>query len=318
MYSLSSSQEIGNPEIYAVYRGRFDYHTDKKETFLNARYFLRFINLFCMNGGLELAQRKGTNPKDSSSPEDMGFFMSIIDTISPYLLSRVIDKYAEGLIEFITNYLLKSPIEVVKAFSTDIIKSAYNAVQTLAKRTYYYEKASEIYEYFFLKIAIICIKTDFLERKLNGVSFLGDINKSIKSREFVKITKKELTTIIEEENIIEQIIKGHPQMIAKANELFKLMFDENKMSEKNLLLIWNTMRKGDLETKNSLLSIMNNIYYELSYKNMEFFIKQIGEVEPRHLAPDEVELAFKIVNFSKYKADCPDDKSSVSLSVSTG
>jgi hypothetical protein len=115
---------------------------------------------------------------------------------------------------------------------------------------------------------------------------------------------------------MEQIIKGHPSLIAKSSELMKLMFEDNKMSERHMALIWQTMRKGDLETKNSILSILNNIYYDLSYKNMEFLINQIADVEPKLLAPDEIELAFKIVNFSKYKADNPGGREPTNLSVS--
>src|SRR3990167_8645898 len=75
------------------------------------------------------------------------------------------------------------------------------------------------------------------------------------------------------------------------------------MTEKNMLLIWNILRKGDLETRNSLLSLLNNNFYELKYRNMEFFINQIKDVEPKLLMPDEIELVFKMVNFSKYKTD---------------
>jgi hypothetical protein len=93
------------------------------------------------------------------------------------------------------------------------------------------------------------------------------------------------------------------------------MFDENKITDKQMALIWNTMRKGDLETRSSLLSILNNIYYELSYKNMEYLINQISLVEPKLLVPDELELAFKVVNFSRYKADCPEGTEKDSLPV---
>ena len=93
------------------------------------------------------------------------------------------------------------------------------------------------------------------------------------------------------------------------------MFDENKMTDKYMSLLWNTMRKGDLETRNSLLSILNNIYFEMSLKNMTFLVNQIGEVEPKSLMPDEIELAFKIVNFSKYKADYVDTPDLEPLSV---
>lgn len=80
------------------------------------------------------------------------------------------------------------------------------------------------------------------------------------------------------------------------------MFDENKVTDKQMGLLWTTIRKGDLETRNSLLAILNNIYHEMNYANMSYLVNQISEVEPKSLMPDEIELAFKIVNISKYKA----------------
>lgn len=93
------------------------------------------------------------------------------------------------------------------------------------------------------------------------------------------------------------------------------MFDEKKITEKNLLLLCNTMRKGDLETRNSLLTILNSIYYEMSYRNMEFLINHMAEVEPKSLLPDEIELASKMVNFSKFRPDCPEGNSEEPLGV---
>jgi hypothetical protein len=114
---------------------------------------------------------------------------------------------------------------------------------------------------------------------------------------------------------MEQIIKGHPSLIVKSSELMKLMFEDNKMGERHMAMIWQTMRKGDLETKNSLLNILNNIFYDLSYRNMEYLVNQIADVEPKLLVPDEIELAFKIVNFSKYKADNPGGREPTNLAV---
>jgi hypothetical protein len=102
---------------------------------------------------------------------------------------------------------------------------------------------------------------------------------------------------------VEQILKGHPQLIIKSADVIKLVFEEDKMTEKNMLLIWNILRKGDLETRNALLNLLNNNFFELKYRNMEFLINQIKDVEPKLLMPDEIELAFKMVNFSKYKTD---------------
>lgn len=115
---------------------------------------------------------------------------------------------------------------------------------------------------------------------------------------------------------MEQILKGHPQLITKSADVIKLVFEEDKMTDKNMLLIWSILRKGDLETRNSLLSLLNTNFYELKYRNMEFLINQIKDVEPKLLMPDEIELVFKMINFSKYKIEsAPATESHEALNV---
>lgn len=123
--------------------------------------------------------------------------MNIIEAIYPYLFNRTIEKYGKVILETSSQYLLASPPETMKACSLEMMKNICSGVRGLAKRVYPSVKADEIYERFYLSLAINCLKTDFLERKLNGVAFLGDIYKNIKSKDFVHITKKELVLLIE-------------------------------------------------------------------------------------------------------------------------
>ena len=307
-YQNDCIYEAGNPDYFAVYRGGSDALTNRRDTYLTSRYFIKLANIFCMEGGLSLLREKLNRPNEVIPSDFVGGFMSIIDAICPYLLNRTIDQFGDDIIRSAIFYMLESPPDVVKTFTSEMIQNVYSGVQHLSKRAYPRKEAVETYERFLLKIAILCLKTDYLERKLNGVSFLGEIHKLIKAKDFICVGKADLLEVIEHENIVEQILKGHPQLIAKSQELLKLIFDEKAMTEKNMQLLWTTMRKGDLETRNSILSILNSIYYELSFKNMEFLIHQIGEVEPKLLMPDEIELAFKMVNFSKYKSDYPSDR----------
>jgi hypothetical protein len=307
-YQNDEIYEAGNDDMYAMYRGNSESMTARRDTYLTSRFFLRFVNIFCIEGGLQVMKEKLSKANELCPADFIGSFMTIIEAISPYLLNRTVQQYGDEIIRTVMHYMLESPIEIVKTFSAEMIQNVYSGVRHLAKRVYSRPIAVDLYERFLLKMAVVCVKTDFLERKLNGVSFLGEIHKLVKAKEFVKVGKKDLLDVIEQENIVEQILKGHPQLISKSQELLKLIFDEKAMSEKNMQLMWNTMRKGDLETRNSILTILNSIYYELSYRNMEFLINQIRDVEPKLLMPDEIELAYKMVNFSKYKSDYPTDE----------
>lgn len=192
------TQEAGNEQYYAVYRGRFESMSSRKETFLNSRFLIKYINTFYMNGGIDIVLDRINNKNDVVCPaEIVGSFMSIIEATTPYLLNSVVKRKGEDIIRTVIKYVLNSPSEIVKTFSSEVIKYMYNGVVTISKRLYSLSKSAEIFEKFYLQIALVCVKTDFLERKLNGVSFLGEINKSIKNKEFTVVTKADLVEIVE-------------------------------------------------------------------------------------------------------------------------
>ena len=151
-----------------------------------------------MNGGLQLLEDYlRSHAAEPGSGEFVAAFMSIMEAITPYLLNRTVDRFGEKIIKLATQSLLANGSDVLRTISLEMMKSLLGAIQILAKRLYSTGQASEIYETFFLNISVACIKTDFLERKLNGVSFLGEIYKGIKSKDYIHVTKKDLVHIIE-------------------------------------------------------------------------------------------------------------------------
>ena len=151
-----------------------------------------------MNKGLDMLEEHLKGQKaDHCSGDFVASFMTIVEAIAPYLLNRTVDKYGEQIINLATQSLIGSTAEVLRSISLEMMKSVFGAVQILAKRLYSTAKASEIYETFFLNMAVTCVKTDFLERKLNGVSFLGDIYKGIKNKDFIHVTKKDIVSVVE-------------------------------------------------------------------------------------------------------------------------
>jgi hypothetical protein len=275
----------------------------KSFSYNTSKYYIKFINVLALAGGFELMTELLSNKETICNAMVVGMIMNIISNTAPYLLNSFILSYGKGIIEMAIKYVLEATSENIRHLTKEIVECIYKGVEELSKRVYSLDKSKEITERFLFRIALIFINTDFLERKLHGVTILGEIFKNIKKNEFEKITRGDITRLIEKESVLEQIIKGHPQLITKSGELFKLMFEEDKISDKALELLWATIRKGDLETKNAITAMLNEIYWEFKAKHTEFFINRMAEVEPKLLLLDEIELAFKLINFWRVKSD---------------
>ena len=184
-----------------MYRGRFDTLSGRKSSYYNSKFLIRYINLFCSDGGLEMLEERLKSGGDAFSAEFVGSYMTIIAGITPYLLNNAIDKFGPIILARIEKFMIDSPPEIVKSFSSDMIKNVYAGYMTICKRLHNLTDAQAMYEKLFLQIAINCVKTDYLERKLNGVTFLSDIHKSVKNKEFGFIDKKILVKALEDGNL---------------------------------------------------------------------------------------------------------------------
>jgi CTP:phosphocholine cytidylyltransferase-like protein len=298
-YCNDEVYEVCDPNIVAVTRIKGE--TDMMAPIVNSRYYLRFVNVFALQGGFEMMKKIFLWREPPCSAQLVGYFMNIMANVAPFLLNRFVQKEGIVFAEAAFKYVIESPVENLRNLSKEIVEAIYKGFDQLAKRIYSQEKAKEKSEDFLLKVASIFMSTDNLERKLHGVTILADIYKKIKAKEFEKVTKKDLATLIEKDGLIEQIIKGHTQLITKSTELFKLMFEEGRMNEKNLQLLWTTMRKADLETKNALGAMLNEAFVEFSYSQSAYFLTKLSELEAKQITLDDIELAFKIATYFKSK-----------------
>jgi hypothetical protein len=197
-HTFDEIYEIGNDDMFAVFRGRFETNQSRKDNYLNSKFFIRYINLFCIDGGLDFLKERLATSVDATTAEFVGYYMAIIEAITPYLLNRTVEQYGQDILDRVKNFMLNSPLDVVKTFSSEMIKNVYSGFTALAKRLHNSDQAAALYETFFLDLAVNCVKTDFLERKINGVTFLGDIYKNIKNKDFKEVDKKQLVKAIED------------------------------------------------------------------------------------------------------------------------
>ena len=269
--------------------------------YINNKYYIKFINLIGSSGGFDLMKETMASKDNVCNPTLVGYFMSILASSCPYLLRRFVMSTGKDLAELGMRYIFEAPTESLKNMSREVVESIYKAFEHLARRIYTVDKAKELTENFLLKVGMIFISTDNLERKLNGVTILSDIARKIKVRDFDRLTKRELAEIIEKDNILEQIIKGHTQLIAKSGDLFRLVLEESKASEKMMLLLWTTLRKADLDTRNALFGLLNETFCSFPALT-PFFITRIAEVEPKQLSTDEIDLLSKLVSMMVYGA----------------
>lgn len=289
-------KELSNPDMVAVCRVKTDLVSSSMDStfFSNSKFFLRFLNIFALEGGFDQMHALLANKATPCPPLLVSSIMSILANTSYYLLTRFVAGKGQEFAQMGLDFVQEMPAEGLRSLSKETVDNIQKAVELLTKRVCTEEESRLRCESFMLKIALIFVSTDNLERKIHGVSILGDIMKRIKLRKTSSFEKMEVIKLVEKGNILEQIIKGHSQLITKSVDLFKAMFEAKSIDERILLLLWTTLRKADLETRNALTSLLNDCFAEFSEKEAAFFVEKIGEIDPKQVTLDELDLLYKV------------------------
>ena len=98
--------------------------------------------------------------------------------------------------------------------------------------------------------------------------------------------------MIEESQIFHEIYgpNSHIQLINKSKELLEIMIQEDKLSDKEIDLIWSATKNGDLEGKLTILKTFKEISKSLKPKHIKLLLDSIYQSTGSDLINEEIEV----------------------------
>lgn len=98
--------------------------------------------------------------------------------------------------------------------------------------------------------------------------------------------------LVEDSQIFNEIYgpNSHIQLINRSKDLLELMIKEDKLSDKEMELIWQATKKGDLEGRLSILKTFKEISKVLKQKHISMLLENIYQDSSQELIPEEIEV----------------------------
>ena len=86
-----------------------------------------------------------------------------------------------------------------------------------------------------------------MQRRIQGIKYINEAIRTVRATygPHRLMTVKELIQVVRRLNVVEQVFgkRTHFQLIHRANELIKLLFNEKDILESEIDMIWDTCRK---------------------------------------------------------------------------
>ena len=78
----------------------------------------------------------------------------------------------------------------------------------------------------------------------------------------------------------------------------KYIVNENTLELSDLESIWNATKKGDTETKLSIIKLFSEISIYFKEEHLDFLVQKVSEIEPSEMIADEIEMVYELSRFS--------------------
>ena len=195
---------------------------------------------------------------EPNNEETLTIFTIILNSLN-YIHNQYIDENKEIFKTAFDNFINSLNDENIKNLNKNLIES----MTKIFEDDNNYEEnliEKEFEEGIILNLAIKKIKTDFFDKRLQGIKLLNEYINKNKNNE----TKLLNICVLLKNNIIEEIFgpNFHSQIISKSFEIVKLLIRNRILEEKEVNLIWGCTQKGDLEVKRTIISLLMGLIYE--------------------------------------------------------
>ena len=263
-------------------------------------YIVKYMNIFGENGGFDFILNVLEN-KEEVPQEVLGALIQLIQSCSKNLVKPFIDEHGIKILMNIKKYLLVNLRENLRDLNKNNITTVLNAVSSLADRVYSIKKSKKLTLQLEIDIALICIKSKFLEKQFYGAKLFNVLESKIKDYD-CEMSKEEFAEILKKEKVFEIIIKGHHSLISKGNGVLKILFSQSCVNKSQLDLLWSQICKADFETHTALLTVIKEILWDFSKEEIIFFINKMIENSEDIITQELFDLLFSLkkVGWNRY------------------
>jgi hypothetical protein len=130
------------------------------------------------------------------------------------------------------------------------------------------EKDTEVLK---LEVSLMCLKSNYLERRIQGIKDLTQIiknNRMFSNKSFTGVFLIEWMQNNEVFSIIFSHKTTHLQLVQRSADILRLLLTENMFSQELMEMFWN-LTKSDY--KFEVYKILNDISYYLAQPHIDYF-----------------------------------------------
>ena len=150
--------------------------------------FLHLVNLFGHKGGFDLilsilAKEESDSTTEESNVLDLNLLATLVQCISyPYIIYHkdFIQEYAPKFVEVCMKRLRDAPEKSLRDVRREKIEGIIKSIDNFQRRLISKDEREKMTEILKLEVSMMCLKSSYLERRIQGIRDLNQIIKNLR------------------------------------------------------------------------------------------------------------------------------------------
>ena len=169
------------------------------------------------------------------------------------------------------------------------IESIIKSIDNFQRRLVSKDEREKLTEVLRLEVSLMCLKSNYLERRIQGIR---ELNQIIKNQRMYSANKNFTSQFLIEwmqNNGVFQILfdtkRTHLQLVQRTSDILKLLLQENMLSQEHMDAFWSLAKSSDY--KFEVYKIINECSFYFRQEHIDFFFKEIRLIPNEKLAIEE-------------------------------
>ena len=278
---------INSKEIFAIPR----------QERLKCVLLVQLLNLFGQEGGFDKILSRIKSRDKILSFELAYYYIDIIGILWNWFHRKFAQKYIPQLQEAIISYFTTAPDVEIRKVQKERLDKTIKNLENLLRRVYTVFDRHQIVELFELNIYTSFLKSNYLQRRIEGLKGLIDICRDVQKYCSHAITHDMLTEWLVKQNILEELCgsRKHQQIVQRSAPILSFMYEAKLLTEKELETIWQYTKDDQL--RQDMLKVITEIGFPLQSNELEFFASKIITMEPSEICEEALDIIYEPAKF---------------------
>ena len=293
--SSDSQIKEGDAPIFAVTR----------PTRCKSSLLTECINMFGEHGGFDQIISRITDKENPIDLELLAYYMESIGRIYPMYHRDFIADFAPKVKDGVLNAIFNAPEESIRNIKKEKVEQIVNRLGDILKRVMNFEERDRTLDNLNLNIALMCLKSNFLERRIHGIKSLAESIKGLKYARGSKMTGELMLEWIQKNEILDIIFDQknyHVQIIQRSKEILKFLVTEDQLSTEQLDLFWKGTSFDD-ESRREIYKIIEEVSSVMKSHHVMQFLDKFTKDKDVKIIPEAVNCIFEMGKSSKASSE---------------